>query len=159
MFSSNSTKLKPEKIFTHVIKLPFMGCILFRWWSFYNWRKLQSGKKKELQQTLAMCGTAYTQWWVCLVLHSKLVSVGLVCCTLQLNSRGRNGTVPKKQQSLQFGPCGYKWADRCRYSRYSNHLCVKMLSLCRGSWFAIRKIEITRLLLINPFLLLWLLIN
>ena len=70
MFPSNSTKLQPEKIFTHVTKLPFMGMHSIQMVKFLQLEEIAERKKKELQQTLAMCGTAYTQWWVCLVLHS-----------------------------------------------------------------------------------------
>ena len=59
MFSSNSTKLQPEKIFTHVIKLPFMGMHSIQTVKFLHSEEIAERQKEELQQTLAMWKCVY----------------------------------------------------------------------------------------------------
>ena len=49
---------------------------------FLQLEEIAERQKKRVATDIWEIGNAYTQWWVCLVLHSKLVSVGLVCCTL-----------------------------------------------------------------------------
>ena len=48
MFSSNSTKLQPEKIFTHVIKLPFMGMHSIQMVKFLQLEEIAERQKKRV---------------------------------------------------------------------------------------------------------------
>ena len=48
MFSSNSTKLQPEKIFTHVIKLPFMGMHSIQMVKFLHSEEIAERQKKRV---------------------------------------------------------------------------------------------------------------
>ena len=47
MFSSNSTKLQPEKIFTHVIKLPFIGMHSIQMVKFLHSEEIAERQKKR----------------------------------------------------------------------------------------------------------------
>ena len=48
MFSSNSTKLQPEKMFTHVIKLPFMGMHSIQMVKFLQLEEIAERQKKRV---------------------------------------------------------------------------------------------------------------
>ena len=48
MFSLNSTKLQPEKIFTHVIKLPFMGMHSIQMVKFLHSEEIAEQQKKRV---------------------------------------------------------------------------------------------------------------
>ena len=42
----------------------------------------RAAKKRVATDIGYVWDCVHAVWWVCLVLHSKIVSVGLVCCTL-----------------------------------------------------------------------------
>ena len=61
MFSSNSTKLQPEKIFTHVIKLPFMGMHSIQMVKFLHSEEIAERQKKE----------SCNRHWLCVGLRTR----------------------------------------------------------------------------------------
>ena len=62
MFSSNSTKLQPEKIFTHVIKLPFIGMHSIQMVKFLHSEEISERQKKSCNRH-----------WLCVGLRTRSV--------------------------------------------------------------------------------------